>query len=246
MGVKRILVIAVFALALPMVFTGCQKKAAFPNCKRDSECRVDATGAEINGVCYMGKCEECVQDADCTDLKQCVNNRCLSACQADADCGAEKHCEANYCISDCTGNENCPGDHVCALGRCVAQGGEGAGGGVIGECQGIERIHFDFDRFEVKPEYKEQVDRLAQCLEENPNYEVKIEGHTDNLGTPSYNMALGQKRADAVRNYLRINKGIASKRVKTQSYGEQRPLNIESSDNAREQNRRAEFILGKH
>lgn len=245
-GVQRILKISLFALALPFVLTSCNKKAAFPNCKNDVDCRVDATGAEINGVCYMGKCEECAADADCTDLKQCVNNRCLAACQADADCGADKHCENSYCIADCTGNEGCPSNQSCAQGRCVAQGGDGAGGALYGECQGIERIHFDFDRYEVKSEYKDQVDRLAQCLESNPGYTVNIEGHTDDKGTPSYNMALGQKRADAVRNYLKNNKGIATKRIKTQSYGEQRPINNESSEYAWQQNRRAEFILGKN
>ncbi len=242
MGVNRIVMAALVAMALPFAMTGCSKKAAFPSCKNDADCRVDATGSEINGVCYMGKCEECAQDTDCSDLKQCVNNRCLSACQADADCGADKHCENSYCIADCAGNESCPGDQTCTAGRCV---GEGANG-LYGECQGIERIHFDFDRYEVKPEYKTQVDRLAQCLEGNPGYTVTVQGHTDDRGTPAYNLALGQKRADAVRSYLKNSKGIATKRVKTQSYGEQRPLSSESTEYGWQQNRRAEFELGKN
>jgi peptidoglycan-associated lipoprotein len=239
MGVKRIILASLVAMALPFMMTGCQKKGAFPNCKKDADCRVDATGAEINGVCYMGKCEECSQDSDCSDLKQCVNNRCLSACQADADCGADKHCENSYCIANCTGNEGCPGSHECVAGRCI---GEGANG-LFGECKGIERIHFDFDRYEVKPEYQPQVDRLAQCLEKNPGYSVQIEGHTDDRGTPSYNMALGQRRATAVQKYLKSHKGIASKQVKTQSYGDQRPLSSESTEYGWQQNRRADFVL---
>ncbi len=234
--------VSYYALLLPFAMTGCQKKAAFPTCKDDADCRVDASGAEINGVCYMGKCEECSKDEDCKDLKQCVENRCLSSCQADADCGADKHCENSFCIADCTGNESCPGSHVCATGRCVA---EGAAGEIVGECK-ILPIHFDFDRQTIRPEDKAAVDRLGDCLKKNPGARVTIEGHADNRGTPSYNIALGQRRADAVQKYLRDVQGIASNRIKTHSYGEQRPVSDENTEDGWQQNRRAEFVLGQN
>lgn len=242
MGGKKILVASLIAMASLFMFSGCSKKGSAPTCKHDSDCRVDATGAEINGVCYMGKCEECAQDSDCTDLKQCVSNRCLSACQADADCGADKHCENSYCMADCSGNESCPGNHTCTAGRCIGEGDNG----LYGDCRGNERIHFDFDRFDVKPEYKDQVDRLASCLEKNRGFTVSIEGHTDDRGTQSYNMALGQRRADAVRSHLKINKGIAANRIKTNSFGDQKPLSSEKTEYGWQQNRRADFVLGKN
>jgi peptidoglycan-associated lipoprotein len=207
MGVKRLSMIALVVVALPFATTGCQKKAAYPTCKNDTDCRVDATGAEINGVCYMGKCEECVQSADCTDLKQCVDNKCV--------------------------------------GEGLGSASDGSGSGVFGDCSSVERIHFDFDQYSIKDEYKRNVDSLAQCLESNPDKTVLIEGYTDDRGTPAYNMALGQRRADVVRNYLKNTKGIASKRVKTQSYGEQKPLSTESTEYGWQQNRRAEFVIGR-
>jgi peptidoglycan-associated lipoprotein len=163
----------------------------------------------------------------------------LSACQADADCGVGNHCENSYCIADCSDNDSCPSNHVCTAGRCVAEGNE-----IYGQCQGIEPIHFDFDRYEVKQEYQSYVDRVGQCLEKNPGYSVTVQGHTDDRGTPSYNMLLGKKRADAVQNALKENNGISPKRVKTQSFGDQKPLSHESTEEGWQQNRRAEFVLG--
>lgn len=248
LGVKRLLVAIAVVVALPVMFGGCQKTGSFPTCKKDADCRVDATGKEINGVCYMGKCEECVADADCSDLKQCVNNRCESACHADADCGLNKHCEKSYCVADCVTDETCPGNHTCAQGRCVAQaGGEPAGNAwASGECAGIDPIYFDFDRYDVKAQYRDQISRLGQCLETNPELTAVIEGHTDDRGTPSYNMALGQKRADAVKNFLKTSKGIASNRIHTVSHGEQKPAVNESTEYAWQQNRRAEFSVRKN
>lgn len=234
MGAKKLLAVLVVAI-LPVIFGGCQKQAAYPNCKKDADCRVDASGKELNGVCYMGKCEECAADTDCSDLKQCVNNRCLASCSADADCGANNHCENNYCVADCTGPEGCASGQACAQGRCVAQaeGGEGA-------CA-ISPVHFDFDQYNVKPEYKGQIDAAAMCLESNPEVKLTIKGHTDNKGTPAYNMALGERRANAVLRELEA-KGIARSRITTLSLGEQEPLVDENSDHAAQQNRRAEFV----
>jgi peptidoglycan-associated lipoprotein len=246
MGVMRMLTALAMAAVLPIAIGGCQKKGAYPSCKNDVDCRVDATGAEINGICYMGKCEECAKDTDCTDLKQCVNNRCLSACQADADCVSGNHCENSYCIADCSSDESCGSGSVCAQGRCMAQGSSfDRNSWATGECKGLERVHFDFDKYDVRPQHREQVSQLARCLESNLSFTVTIEGHTDDRGTPSYNMALGQRRADAVASYLKSNWGIASNRIRTISLGEQQPAVKESNEYAWQQNRRAEFILSK-
>jgi peptidoglycan-associated lipoprotein len=86
---------------------------------------------------------------------------------------------------------------------------------------------------------------MATCLGTNPSYTLIIEGHTDDRGTPSYNIALGQKRADAVKKYL-MQMGVASNRIKTISYGEGRPIENEKNEYAWQQNRRAEFVLGKN
>lgn len=224
MGVKRVgLTLIVLMIAS---LSGCQKHAGSGSCKADADCRFDATGKEMAGVCFMGKCEECAADTDCQDLKQCVKNRCVSACQADADCASHERCENSFCQA-----------------RMTASADNGRNAWAQGECREIEKILFDFDRFDVKSEYKEQVAKLGRCLEGNPSYSVSIDGHTDERGTPSYNMVLGQKRADAVKSHLRTAWGIAADRVKTLSYGEQKPAVSESNEYAWQQNRRAEFTL---
>ena len=215
----------VFVVTILSMMAGCQKKAGSITCKSDVDCRVDATGKELAGVCYMGKCEECAVDTDCSDLKQCLKNRCVSACQADADCGSNERCQNNFCI---------------------AQGSEGFGEGkdawVQGECKDI-KVHFDFDRYNIKPEYNDRLANVAKCLENNPAATMRIEGHADEQGTPSYNIVLGQKRADSAKSYLKTAWGIAAERIKTISYGQERPAVNESTEYAYSQNRRAEFTL---
>jgi len=229
---------------LPFALSGCKKKARSVICQYDSDCRFDASGQEINGVCYLGKCEECVKNSDCTDLKQCVNHRCLSSCKIDADCGLNGRCENNYCVAECTNNEGCPSNQVCSHGRCVAQNDQG-NAWAEGDCQDLANIHFDFDKADVRAEDREHVAKLAKCLETHPNLSVVIEGHTDIRGTPTYNMALGQERADSVKHYL--NKlGIALSRLKTVSHGEQQPLIDEKTEYAYSENRRAHFVLEGH
>lgn len=238
-GLKTIVFSTILVAVLPFVLSGCKKQVNFPSCKKDADCRVDASGKEINGVCYMGKCEECVADNDCSDLKQCVNNRCLSSCTADADCGANSHCENSYCMTNCSNNDDCGSDKHCSFGRCLPHGQAFNGGG---ECQGLSNVYFDFDRTVVKDEYVDQVTKLANCLKNSPNLTVVIEGHTDDRGTPTYNFVLGQKRADAVKAYLN-RLGIASNRIKTVSHGEEKPAVNENSEYAWQQNRRAFFVL---
>jgi outer membrane protein OmpA-like peptidoglycan-associated protein len=200
---------------------GCQKKANSLVCKNNEDCRMDATGQELSAICHMGKCEECAEDTDCTDLKQCVKNHCVSACQASADCGPNERCEENYCMAvKSEGDQN-----------SLAQG----------ECHGFDDILFDFDRFEVKSEFKMHLEKVAKCMESNPGYSLRINGHGDERGPPAYNAVLAQKRADAAKSYLQATWGIASNRIKTISYGDLRPKVKESNEYAWSQNRRDEF-----
>lgn len=241
---KKDLFLILFTLAMPLMFFGCNKKVQTGACKADSDCRVDASGKAANGICHEGQCQECREDTDCSGLKQCVNNRCESSCQADADCGANTHCEDSICVADCSDNTACAGDRVCAKGRCVAELNINGEKVVLSrdECKNIEKIHFDFDQFTIKSEYRSNVQKLASCLEAYPELSVTIKGHTDEKGTPAYNMVLGEKRAGAVVGFLK-NMGIAITRIKTISFGEKQPLTSESNEQAWYQNRRAEFDL---
>lgn len=244
--VKKSTILAVFAVAIPLLIGGCNKKASTGICKQDSDCRVDASGKTVNGVCFEGKCEECREDTDCSGLKQCVNNRCEASCSADADCGDGKHCENNICATNCNDNTACGGDKICSMGRCVAEldiNGEKVALSEE-ECKNIGRIHFDFDRYDIKGEYQTNAKKLGYCLQAYPALTVTILGHTDERGTPAYNMILGEMRANAIAGFLK-NMGIASARIKTVSYGAQTPLVKESNEYAWQQNRRAEMEVSR-
>ncbi len=103
-------------------------------------------------------------------------------------------------------------------------------------------VHFDFDKAIVKAEDRPHVEAVASQLKLNSDHAVLIEGHCDERGTEGYNLALGERRALAVREYL-ANLGIDPTRVRTISYGEARPAIEGQTESAYAANRRAEFIL---
>lgn len=101
-------------------------------------------------------------------------------------------------------------------------------------------VYFDFDRFDIKPEFREAVLAHAAYLSKNPNATVKIEGHCDERGTREYNIALGDRRATAVRQLLKLQ-GVADKQIATISFGEERPVALGHDEDSWWQNRRAVF-----
>lgn len=103
-------------------------------------------------------------------------------------------------------------------------------------------VYFDFDKYNVKKEYTSNIEAVAAELKAKPDNKVLVEGHCDERGTEGYNLALGQRRADSVREYL-ANLGIDPNRVRTISYGEARPAVDGHDDAAYAKNRRGEFIL---
>jgi peptidoglycan-associated lipoprotein len=100
-------------------------------------------------------------------------------------------------------------------------------------------FYFDFDQTTLSADTRKALDEQIAALKAT-NAKVRLEGHADERGTREYNMALGERRANAVANYLIIN-GIARYRVETVSYGEERPLDNGSSDAAWGKNRRVEL-----
>jgi outer membrane protein OmpA-like peptidoglycan-associated protein len=97
----------------------------------------------------------------------------------------------------------------------------------------FEDVHFDFDRYSLRPEAVRTLDEAVAVLQKQADVRVEIEGHTCNIGTAEYNLALGERRANAVRDYL-VSRGISANRFTIVSYGEERPKH----DNAREETRR--------
>jgi peptidoglycan-associated lipoprotein len=106
----------------------------------------------------------------------------------------------------------------------------------------FEDVHFDFDRYNLRPEAVKILDDAIDTLRANPDMRITIEGHTCNIGTAEYNLALGERRAQAVRDYL-INRGVATGRMQTVSYGEERPKHDNSREETRRLNRRAALTV---
>lgn len=106
----------------------------------------------------------------------------------------------------------------------------------------FERVFFELDQSVLSADGKSALDDNAAIMAEYSGIKLEVQGHADERGTTDYNIALGQKRADAVRQYL-LAKGIASSRVETVSYGEERPIDGSHTERAWSTNRRAEFII---
>jgi peptidoglycan-associated lipoprotein len=106
----------------------------------------------------------------------------------------------------------------------------------------LQRIHFDFDKATIRNDAAEILKRNAEILKKYPNIRIVIEGHCDERGTNEYNLALGQRRAEAAKKYL-VNLGISPERIETVSYGEERPLDPGHDESAWAKNRRAEFVV---
>jgi peptidoglycan-associated lipoprotein len=108
--------------------------------------------------------------------------------------------------------------------------------------QGRDVIYFDTDKFDIDAEDQAALRSQAQYLNQYPNVRATVEGHCDERGTRDYNLALGERRANAARNYL-ISLGVAANRITTVSYGKERPVALGSNEEAWARNRRAVTIV---
>jgi peptidoglycan-associated lipoprotein len=105
-----------------------------------------------------------------------------------------------------------------------------------------DRVFFDFDRSDIKPEGRQVLQRQADWLKRYPNVTVTVEGHCDDRGTREYNLALGERRATASKKML-IALGVPAARISTISYGKERPAVVGDNEAAWAQNRRAVTVI---
>ncbi len=102
-------------------------------------------------------------------------------------------------------------------------------------------ISFDFDKYTIRPDAAQVLDARAEWLKSNPSWLILVEGHCDERGTSEYNLALGQHRARSTVNYL-MSRGVPATRMTTVSYGKERPLCTEHTEECWARNRRAHFV----
>jgi peptidoglycan-associated lipoprotein len=121
----------------------------------------------------------------------------------------------------------------------------GASGSPTGGPAGVENvIYFDFDRSDIRPEYATLINSHAKYLAGSSAVRIRVEGHTDERGSREYNIALAERRAQAVRRALMLQ-GAGDAQLTTVSYGEERPAAIGSDESAYQRNRRVELVYGR-
>ena len=108
----------------------------------------------------------------------------------------------------------------------------------------LKTIYFDFDRYSIRDEFKEALRQNTQWIKDHPGFNVVVEGHCDERGTGEYNLALGDRRASTTKQYL-ASLGVSSSRLRTLSYGEERPAVDGHDESAWSRNRRANFLIVK-
>lgn len=115
---------------------------------------------------------------------------------------------------------------------------------VKGDITPLQDVFFDFDRFVIRSDTKAALSQNVAWLQANPDVKVVVEGHCDERGTTEYNLALGERRAQAVRDFL-VAAGIDPGRISTTSYGEERPFVSNHDESSWKWNRRAHFVVAE-
>ncbi len=207
--------VACSALVLGFISASCGDKPKGPGCNSDKDCK--------DGLkCAANKCVQCTADADCGDGQRCNEGACVAKpecekdgdctggmvcqankckpCAADADCGAGGTCNAGACekAKACTKDEDCADDEDCVNGYC-RRAGATSNDGVT--CP-LSTVYFGFDDSAISTSERDRLDANAQCIEKTNGKNVYLVGHTDTSGTEEYNIALSERRAQSVADFL--------------------------------------------
>ncbi|HER00417.1 MAG TPA: peptidoglycan-associated lipoprotein Pal [candidate division Zixibacteria bacterium] len=106
----------------------------------------------------------------------------------------------------------------------------------------FQKVYFDFDKSNIRPDAARALEYNAELLKQNPGVDIIIEGHCDERGTVEYNLALGERRANSAKDYL-VSLGVDGNRMETISYGKERPVALGHNEEAWQLNRRCEFVV---
>lgn len=209
------LLAACVVLGVCVAMAGCGDASRTPACKSDKDCK-------NNLMCAAGKCVECTNDAQCPNGKRCSANACVEApeclndaqcpsgkvcqagkckaCAADSECGPGGTCEGGACKrgTPCTKDEQCADDEDCVAGVCRKAGGTSDGDAT---CT-LSTVYFGFDDSTVQPSERDRLAANVACIEKTKGKGVYLIGHTDTSGTEEYNIALSERRAQAVADYM--------------------------------------------
>ena len=217
---------ALAALVFVALLTACPSPPKNGECKSSKDCEAQAGFGKI---CVSGQCAECAADGDCKDGFSCKTGKCepkpaapvaaaapRPECLADGECGSGKGCQAGKCVSTI--------EPACADPAAFTS-------------------HFGYDQYTVTGDSAAALQKLAACLAKAPARRVQVDGHCDDRGTTQYNLALGKKRAEAVKKYL-VDLGVAGG-IETNTFGKEQPLCREAAESCWSKNRRAELKIDR-
>lgn len=244
---SRMLLLIALAFATGVAF-GC--RPTYPKCENDQHCRQGErclqgmcqqcaadNDCPSGQACQQGKCaaagQKCASDSDCPETQACKNGVC-SPCAADNECGPGGKCHSGKCTraNRCPrGDEDCPEGQKCINGACQAPAAAPT------SCQ-LENVYFDFNEAALTTAATATLNRNADCVK-SVGRGVAIEGHTDPRGTTEYNLNLGQRRADSVKQFLK-RYGVDPGKVRTLSKGKEEATGTNEAGWA--QDRKAKFI----
>ena len=108
--------------------------------------------------------------------------------------------------------------------------------------QNVQDVYFDYDSAQLRPDAQQSLAKAAQVINQHPNWKIQIEGHCDERGSTEYNLSLGEERANAARQAL-AQAGVTGDRLKTISYGKEKPVCTQSTEDCWQKNRRDHFVL---
>jgi peptidoglycan-associated lipoprotein len=147
---------------------------------------------------------------------------------------------ATLAASGCSGNKPKSDESVPSADNAIDN--SATGDSDSGKAMGLQTIHFPYDAFAIDAEAKGQMKNNAQIMKDHPSLKIQVEGHCDQRGGIQYNVALGEKRANATRKYLE-DMGISGDRITTVSMGKEHLLDQGTTEEAYAKNRRANFVV---
>ena len=166
----------------------------------------------------------------------------VSGCATDQAVKSEK-IKSSATMNDILAEETAKSKkEIAAMRKAAAARKAAAQKQLLAEAAAFKDIHFAFDRYDLNPEARNILGGLADWLAKNKGWVVTVEGHCDNRGTLEYNLALGERRAEAAKAYL-AGLGAAAERITTISYGEERPLDPANNEGAWAKNRRDNLVV---
>jgi peptidoglycan-associated lipoprotein len=245
--------LALWVLGLSWALVACPSGPEYPNCNEDEDCaeqgevcvdgtcqqcRTDAQCAE-GEQCVGGRCEmkpECVRDADCEGNQICRSGKCQLECESDDDCGRGLACRDNRCVDPlaCDSDRDCDPGFTCYNGRCTDPTT------IATERCDYPTVRFAFNKANLTSEVRSGLQQVVDCLQQKGGT-IVIEGHADERGTEEYNLALGDRRAQAVKDYL-TRLGVPASKLRVVSKGETDPADPRHNEAAWAKNRRVEFL----